>query len=93
MPEFHAEPFIHLAGLSSSSAIIAWGAFYFRVRSKGRWKLVDDRDLERDRPRQAARRGDVVREDGGPGRDEQDVVEGQPFLRELVPPIFQVHRC
>ena len=33
MPEFHAEPYIHLAGVSHSSALIAWGAFYFRVRS------------------------------------------------------------
>jgi tartrate-resistant acid phosphatase type 5 len=45
MPEFHAEPYLHLAGLSSTSALIAWGAFYFRVRSRGGWKLVDDRDL------------------------------------------------
>lgn len=45
MPEFHAEPYLHLAGVSPTSAIIAWGAFYFRVRSRGRWKLVDDRDL------------------------------------------------
>jgi tartrate-resistant acid phosphatase type 5 len=45
MPEFHAEPYIHLAGLSHSSALIAWGAFYFRVRSQNGWKLVDDRDL------------------------------------------------
>jgi tartrate-resistant acid phosphatase type 5 len=45
MPEFHAEPFIHLAGVSPSSALIAWGAFYFRVRSRDQWKLVDDRDL------------------------------------------------
>ena len=46
MPEFHAEPYIHLAGVSSSSALIAWGAFYFRVRKRGAWKLVDDRDLK-----------------------------------------------
>lgn len=45
MPEFHAEPYIQLAGVSSSSALIAWGAFYFRVRSKGALKLVDDSDL------------------------------------------------
>ena len=50
MPEFHAEPYIHLAGLSSTSALIAWGAFYFRVRSHGRWKLIDDRDLVRVHP-------------------------------------------
>jgi len=45
MPEFHAEPYLHLAGLSSTSALIAWGAFYFRVRRRGEWKLVDDADL------------------------------------------------
>jgi tartrate-resistant acid phosphatase type 5 len=50
MPEFHAEPYLHLAGLSPTSALIAWGAFYFRVRSRGHWKLVDDRDLARVHP-------------------------------------------
>jgi tartrate-resistant acid phosphatase type 5 len=50
MPEFHAEPYVHLAGLSSTSALIAWGAFYFRVRHNGPWKLVDDRDLVRVHP-------------------------------------------
>ena len=50
MPEFHAEPYLHLAGVSSSSALIGWGAFYFRVRARGEWKLVDDRDLERVHP-------------------------------------------
>jgi tartrate-resistant acid phosphatase type 5 len=50
MPEFHAEPYIHLAGLSSTSALIAWGAFYFRVRSNGTLKLVDDHDLSRVHP-------------------------------------------
>ena len=50
MPEFHAEPYIHLAGLSPCSALVAWGAFYFRVRSGGKWKLVDDRDLVRVHP-------------------------------------------
>ncbi len=36
MPEFHAEPYVYLAGLSHKSALIAWGAFYFRARSGGR---------------------------------------------------------
>jgi tartrate-resistant acid phosphatase type 5 len=48
MPEFHAEPYIYLAGLTHKSALIAWGAFYFRIRDtgpEGRVKLVDDRDL------------------------------------------------
>jgi tartrate-resistant acid phosphatase type 5 len=45
VPEYHAEPYLHLAGLSHKSALIAWGAFYFKTRSKGEWKLVDDSDL------------------------------------------------
>ena len=60
MPEFHAEPYLHLAGLSHKSALIAWGAFYFKTRSQradangpGRlpeWKLVEDRDLRHVHP-------------------------------------------
>jgi tartrate-resistant acid phosphatase type 5 len=46
MPEFHAEPYIYLAGLTHKSALIAWGAFYFKTRSQGRAKLVDDEDLQ-----------------------------------------------
>jgi tartrate-resistant acid phosphatase type 5 len=46
VPEFHAEPYLHLAGLSHKSALITWGAFYFKTRSRGSgWKLVDDSDL------------------------------------------------
>jgi tartrate-resistant acid phosphatase type 5 len=45
VPEFHAEPYLHLAGLSHKSALITWGAFYFKTRSRGEWKLVDDSDL------------------------------------------------
>jgi len=45
VPEFHAEPYLHLAGLTPTSALIAWGAFYFKTRSHREWKLVDDRDL------------------------------------------------
>ncbi len=44
----------------------------------------DDRDLERDRPRQPGDRRDVVREDVRLGRNEQHVIEGQTLLRELV---------
>lgn len=48
MPEFHAEPYIYLAGLTHKTALIAWGAFYFRIRGSGddgQLKLVDDHDL------------------------------------------------
>ena len=50
MPEFHAEPYLQLAGLSHKSALIAWGAFYFKVRSRKEWKLVDDSDLDHVHP-------------------------------------------
>src|SRR5688572_17665512 len=46
MPEFHAEPYVYLAGLTHKSALIAWGAFYFRVRAGGGAKLIDDDDLQ-----------------------------------------------
>jgi tartrate-resistant acid phosphatase type 5 len=45
MPEFHAEPYLHLAALSHQSALITWGAFYFKTRTHKQWKVVDDRDL------------------------------------------------
>ena len=45
MPEFHAEPYLHLAGLSHKSALITWGAFYFKTRSTKEWKIVEDHDL------------------------------------------------
>ena len=46
MPEFHSEPYIYLPAVSHKSALIAWGAFYFRTNSKGKWKIVDDDDLK-----------------------------------------------
>jgi len=46
MPEFHAEPYVYLPAVSHKSALIAWGAFYFRTNSKGKWKIVDDDDLK-----------------------------------------------
>ena len=50
MPEFHAEPYIYLPAVSHKSALIAWGAFYFRTNSRGQWKIVDDDDLKHVHP-------------------------------------------
>ena len=53
MPEFHAEPYLYLAGLTHEAALIAWGGFYFRVRDQkldGDLKLVDDGDLKHVHP-------------------------------------------
>ena len=47
MPDYYSEPFITLAGLTHKSAIVSWGAFYFRIKNHGEeFKLVDDDDLE-----------------------------------------------
>jgi len=49
MPEFHREEYIYLAGLSHDSVIIAWGAFFFKVKEKkdgDEFKIIDDSDLE-----------------------------------------------
>ena len=43
----------------------------------------DDRDRELDRGREAGARRDVVRQDVRLGRNEEDVVEGEPFATEL----------
>ena len=43
----------------------------------------DDRDRELDAARQPRPRRDVVRKDARLRRHEQNVVEGQPFLREF----------
>jgi hypothetical protein len=46
MPEFHSEPYLYLPTVTHKSALVAWGAFYFRVTGRGTWKLVDDSDLK-----------------------------------------------
>jgi hypothetical protein len=46
MPEFHSEPYLYLPAVSHKSVLIAWGAFYFRTNSRGKWKIVDDDDLK-----------------------------------------------
>jgi tartrate-resistant acid phosphatase type 5 len=51
MPDYYSEPFLNLAGLTHKSALIAWGAFYFRVRNNETdFKLVDDQDLDHVHP-------------------------------------------
>lgn len=51
MPDYYSEPFLNLAGLTHKSALIAWGAFYFRVRNNETdFKLVDDDDLDHVHP-------------------------------------------
>jgi hypothetical protein len=67
VPEFHAEPYLHLAGLSHKSALITWGAFYFQTRTRDEWKLIDDRDLRHVHPPRARER---LRHEGHTGRDE-----------------------
>src|SRR5687768_2693131 len=45
----HREEFLYLAGLTHDSALIAWGAFYFKLKGdpdSGKWELIDDDDLD-----------------------------------------------
>jgi hypothetical protein len=43
----HFEAYLHLAGLTHKSALVAWGGFYFKVLGeRGGFKLVDDSDLD-----------------------------------------------
>ena len=47
----HFEPYLYLAGLTHTSALIAWGGFYFRVaRTTAGWRLIDDSDLDHVHP-------------------------------------------
>ena len=51
LPDFYSEPFLCLAGLTHKSVLVAWGAFYFRVKDSGEeFKLVDDNDLKHVHP-------------------------------------------
>lgn len=45
----HREEYLYLANLTHDSVLIAWGAFYFKLKGDpdtGRWKLIDDDDLD-----------------------------------------------
>jgi hypothetical protein len=49
MAHIHREPYITLAALTESSALIAWGAFFFDVNGQemdGRFKIIEDKDLK-----------------------------------------------
>ena len=51
MPDYYSEPFLCLASVTHKSALIAWGAFYFRVQdSNDGFKLVKDSDLKHVHP-------------------------------------------
>ena len=43
------EEYLYLAGLTHNSALIAWGAFFFKLKGNpenGKWELIDDDDLD-----------------------------------------------
>jgi tartrate-resistant acid phosphatase type 5 len=45
----HREEYLYLANLTHDAALVAWGAFYFKLKGDpdtGRWKLIDDDDLD-----------------------------------------------
>lgn len=45
--KLHFEPYVHLADLTSTTALIAWGGFYFyRALFTGSWTLAHDHQLK-----------------------------------------------
>ena len=53
MAHIHREPYVTLAGVTAESALIAWGAFFFDISGDavdGRFKLIEDKDLEHVNP-------------------------------------------
>jgi hypothetical protein len=87
VPEFHAEPYLHLAGLSHKSALITWGAFYFKTRSRGEWKLVDDGDLRHVHP---PRRESIGARSDPYGPARVDVFDADGALRQFSPALEKV---
>ena len=77
MPEFHAEPYIYLPAVTHKSALVAWGAFYFRVRGHRGWKLIDDHDLNHVHPPRKDSIG-AVSAPYGPARVEVSDASGTP---------------
>src|SRR4051812_35544964 len=49
MATIHSEPYIYLAGLTDTAALVTWGAFYFRTVDGGPnddWKVIEEKDLK-----------------------------------------------
>jgi hypothetical protein len=49
MAHVHREPYLTLAGLTETSVLITWGAFFFDVKGEemdGRFKIIEDKDLK-----------------------------------------------
>lgn len=66
----HFEAYLHLAGLTHKSALVAWGGFYFKVASeRGGFKLIDDADLDSVHPPRSSSIG-ARSAPYGPGRVE-----------------------
>jgi tartrate-resistant acid phosphatase type 5 len=45
----HREEYLYLADLTHNTALVAWGAFYFKLKGHpdtGKWELIDDDDLD-----------------------------------------------
>lgn len=48
--QVYREEYIYLAGLTHNSVMIAWGAFFFKVKGKldtGQWEIIKDKDLHK----------------------------------------------
>jgi tartrate-resistant acid phosphatase type 5 len=86
MPDYYSEPFITLAGLTHKSALVSWGAFYFRVKDSGEeFKLVDDDDLKNVHPPRNDSIG-ATSKSYGPARVQLFDAGGNPLASFTAPP-------
>jgi tartrate-resistant acid phosphatase type 5 len=49
MAQVHREPYLTLAAVTETSALVTWGAFFFNVQGEemdGRFKIIDDKNLK-----------------------------------------------
>ena len=75
MSAFHFEPYVHLAGLTPTSALISWDGFYFRphnAQERQDWLLVDDEELDQVQP---SRKGSIGERSDSYGKARVEVMD------------------
>ena len=69
----HFEPYLVVAAVTHKSVLVSWGGFYFTFRGEeGKWKLLDDSDLDRVHP---PRRSSIGSKSDSYGRARVDVMD------------------
>jgi tartrate-resistant acid phosphatase type 5 len=92
VPDFYSEPYLCLAGLEHRSALISWGAFYFRQKkgSGSAWKLVDDSALKHVHP---PRRESIGHRSEPYGEAVVEVFDGSSGARVATASTFERNAC